>query len=138
MSESKMEQEGMRPTDELGRDMELASWLEAVDPASVDSNYWFRFQSWVLKNAAPELARRRLMAELTMGDVMTSWARTVIPTAVLAAAVAALILFRAEPASLPVASVDLEELLVAEVEGLTIPATLEIEETGTTTFVEGF
>ena len=129
MNESKQGREGQKPTDELGRDMQIASWLEAVDPASADPNYWLRFQSWVLKNAAPELARRRLMAQLTMGDVMSSWARTVIPTAVLAAALAGMLLFRGHPVPAPV-PVGVEELLVAEVEGATIPATLATAEAG--------
>ena len=129
MTESNRGSNGPMPTDELGRDMEVASWLESVDPASADANYWLRFQSWVMKNSAPELARRRLMTELTLGDVMTSWARAVIPTAVLAAALAGLILFRGEPAPAPM-SVGVEELLIAGVEGATIPATLAADEGG--------
>jgi len=129
MNESKQGREVDKLTDELGRDMQIASWLEAVDPASADPNYWLRFQSWVLKNAAPELARRRLMAQLTMGDVMSSWARTVIPTAVLAAALAGMLLFRGPPVPAPV-PVGVEELLIAEVEGATIPATLANPEVG--------
>ena len=129
MTESNRGSNGPMPTDELGRDMEIASLLESVDPASADPNYWLRFQSWVLKNAAPELARRRLMTELTMGDVMTSWARTVIPTAVLAAALAGLFLFRGQAAPAP-RPVGVEELLVAGVEGATIPVALSTEEAG--------
>ena len=47
-------------SDELGRDMELASALSNIDPASVDPNYWLRFQSRVLARSGAELARRRL------------------------------------------------------------------------------
>lgn len=125
MTESKQGQEGPELTDGLGRDMEVASWLEVVDPASTDPNYWLRFQAWVLKNAAPELARRRMMTELTMGDVLSSWARTVIPTAVLAAALAGMLLFRGHAAPAPV-PMGVEEVLIAGVEGATIPATLAI------------
>ncbi len=125
MRESKQGQEGSELTDGLGRDMEVASWLEVVDPASTDPNYWLRFQSWVMKNAAPELARRRLMTELTMGDVLSSWARTVIPTAVLAAALAGMLLFRGDATPAPV-PMGVEEVLIAALEGATIPATLAI------------
>ncbi len=125
MTESKQGREGLRPVDGLGRDLEVASWLQVVDPASTDPNYWLRFQSWVLRNAAPELARRRLMTELTMGDVLTSWARTVIPTAVLAAALAGMLLFRGHAAPTPV-PLGVEEVLVAALEGATIQATLAI------------
>ena len=87
-------------TDELGRDMELARTLESLDPASIDPNYWFRFHGRVLAGARTELARRRMMASLTVSDVLASWSRTVLPTAMLAAAVAALILVRTGSASL--------------------------------------
>lgn len=139
MSKSNTGRNGSGLTDELGRDMELAALLEAVDPASVEPNYWFRFQSWVLENAAPELARRRLMAELTMSDVMSSWARAVIPTAVLAAALAGFLLLRG-PSTMVPPPVGVEELLVAEVEGATIPVTLAEDETSSAVFfaTEGF
>jgi hypothetical protein len=110
-------------TDEMGRDMELASALEVLDPAHEDPNYWMRFREWVVTNSAAELARRRLMAELTMSDVMSSWARTLLPTAALAAALAGLMLVRA-PDSDSQQIVSVEELLVSDVEGETIPATL--------------
>jgi len=118
-----------RMDDELGRDVELGRTLELLDPASRDPNYWLRFRSWVLSSASAELARRRLMAELTMGDVMTSWARTVVPTAVLAAALAGLLLLRG-PSTPGPQTVGVEELLVSEVEGETIPATLSAGEAG--------
>lgn len=115
--------------DTEGQDVELGSYLRFVDPASVDPNYWLRFQSWVLKNAGPELARRRLMADLTVGDVLTSWSRTLLPAAVLAATLAALFLVRGSqaPGAAPVA-VGVEELLVADIEDGTIPATLDSDE----------
>ena len=101
------------PEDELGRDMALAQTLEALDPASVDPNYWLRFRGWVMTDASGELARRRLMVELTVGDVLTSWARMVVPTAALAAALAGMLLVRSDsiPNQYPVG---VEELLVAE------------------------
>jgi hypothetical protein len=104
------------PSDELGRDMVLAEALSALDPATEDPNYWFRFRGWVMSGAARELARRRLMADLTVGDVLTSWARTVVPTAVAAAAVAAFVLVRAGAAVPQVAQepLGLEELLVSD------------------------
>lgn len=88
------------PTDEPTRDMELAETLSSLDPASVDPNYWFRFHGRVMAGAGTELARRRMMAGLTVGDVLASWSRTLVPTAMLAAAVAALMLIRTGSASL--------------------------------------
>jgi len=108
--------------DELGRDMMLAESLSVLDPESADPNYWLRFRSWVMTNAAAELARRRLMAKLTIGDVMTSWARTVVPTAVLAAALAGLLLLRGQMGEtlLP----NTQEVLVSEIEGVLLPVDL--------------
>jgi len=110
-------------SDELGRDVVLAEALQALDPASEDPNYWFRFRGWVMSGAALELAQRRLMAELTIGEVMTSWARALVPTAALAASVAAFILMRAAT-PVPMQPVGLEELLVSDVPVETQPVFL--------------
>jgi hypothetical protein len=104
-------------TDELGRDVELARALSMIDPASRDPNYWMRFRSWVLSGASRELARRRMMAQLTVGDVVGSWARALVPTALLAAVLAGVLLWRS---GMPV-PMSVEELLVSEIEGETIP-----------------
>lgn len=81
-------------SDELGRDMVVAEALESLDPASLDPNYWFRFHGRVMAGAESELSRRRMLANLTVVDVLASWSRTVVPTAMLAAAVAALMLMQ--------------------------------------------
>lgn len=114
-------------SDELGRDMDLARAFEALDPAGRDPNYWLRFRGWVMEGAAAELARRRLMAQLTVGDVLTSWARTVVPTAVLAAALAGLLLLRSPEG--PPGFIGLEEQLVSEIPGETVPVLLTPEGT---------
>ena len=109
--------------DEIGRDMLLAEALDVLDPAHRDPNYWLRFRGWVLTGAARELARRRLIAELTVGDVLASWARAVVPTAVLAAVMAGMMLMRGEavPAQRPIG---VEELLVSEIPSETVPVLL--------------
>jgi hypothetical protein len=118
---------------ELGRDMELAEALSVLDPARGDPNYWLRFRSWVMGAAARELARRRLMAQLTVGDVMRSWARTLLPTAVATALVAGLLLIRSSSLSAPL-PIGVEELLVSEIQGETIPMMLEADESGAVAF----
>lgn len=116
--------------------MRLSKALESLDPATEDPNYWVRFRGWVLTGAARELARRRLVAQLTVGDVMTSWARMVVPTAVLAAAVAGLLLMRAEATTNPL-PMGLEELLVSEIPGETVPLLVPPEGTaGVVAFAE--
>jgi hypothetical protein len=104
-------------------DMELAQALRSLDPATEDPKYWLRFRGWVMTRAARELARRRLMARLTVGDVMSSWARTVVPAAVLAAVLAGMLLMRPEASDSP-QPMGLEELLVTEIPGETVPVLL--------------
>jgi len=101
--------------DDVDVDPELHSALRVLEPTSRDANYWFRFRSWVMTEAGPELARRRFMARLTIGDVMASWARMVVPTAALAAGFAAALLLRSGAGSEPL-PFGVEELLVSEIE----------------------
>lgn len=110
-------------SEEPGRDTRLARALESLDPASHDPNYWFRFHSRVMAGASSELARRRLLADLTVGDVLASWSRTLVPTAMLAAAVAALILVRAGASPLQ-QPVSVEEFLLTDIPAETVPAML--------------
>lgn len=111
-----------------GRDPRLVESLRALDPGSTDPGYWFRFHRRVMSQAADELARRRMMGDLTVSDLLTSWSRTVVPGAVLAAAMAAFLLLQ-EPESPPgsgsaTAPLGVEEVLVDGLEGPTIPAAL--------------
>jgi hypothetical protein len=104
-------------TDELGRDRDLAEALFHIDPASQDPKYWLRFRTWVMNGATLELARRRMIAQMTVGDVVHSWARALVPTALLAAVLASILLWRV--GSVPPMTV--EELLISEIQGETIP-----------------
>jgi hypothetical protein len=104
-------------TDELGRDRQLAEALVQLDPASRDPKYWLRFRTWVMTGATLELARRRMMTQMTVGDVVHSWARALVPTALLAAAVAGILLWRFGSAP----PMTVEEMLVSEIQGETIP-----------------
>jgi len=120
-------------TEGLNQEDELAQALGLLDPAQQDPSYWVRFRSWVVSNAGAELARRRLVRELTVADVMSSWARAVVSTAALVAALAGLMLVRgAGPPALQLVGV--EELLVSEVEGETIPTLLAPETNGMVAF----
>jgi hypothetical protein len=108
--------------DELGRDVELGRALAVFDPGAEDESYWQRFRGRVSAAAVPELMRRRLMIGLTVSDVLHSWARTVVPTAMVAATLAALLLIRSHAVSAPL-PLGVEEMLVSDVE-LTIPMAL--------------
>jgi hypothetical protein len=124
MSLDRIMRSRMEPTDELGQDPELASVLDLLDPAHGDPGYWMRFRGRVLRAAAPELARRRLVADVSMPEVVMSWARTVVPAAVLAAALAGVFLLKDRPPVTQPSSASVEELLAAGVKGSTIPAEL--------------
>jgi hypothetical protein len=103
--------------DDLGRERDLAEALFHLDPASQDPRYWLRFRTWVMNGATLELARRRMVAQMTVGDVVHSWARALVPTALLAAVLAGILLWRV--GSVPPMTV--EELLISEIQGETIP-----------------
>lgn len=92
---------------------EWADVLRMLDPATDDPNYWFRFRAWVVESAGPELARRRLIADVTVGDVLNSWARTLVPSALLAAAAAGILLLR-EPPVPAQAPISIQEMLVSD------------------------
>lgn len=110
---------------DLGRDLELAEQLRVLDPSQDDPSYWFRFRGWVMKEAAGELARRRMSVDLTVEDLLESWSRTVIPVA-MAAAIAAIALMRNSPNDDPKVflAVGVEELLVREIPAQTQPVLL--------------
>ena len=65
--------------------------LEAVDPGYGLPGYWDRFQATVMERVAFELARRRKFARESVAAVLSGWSRSLIPVAVAAAAVAAIL-----------------------------------------------
>ncbi len=107
-------------TEPLDVDMEIHGALRTFDPALNDPGYWSRFGDVVLAGAAQELGRRRALASMTVSEVLVGWARTLVPTALLAAAVAGLVLMKGTAPAGPM-PLGIEELLVSELEGLTIP-----------------
>lgn len=107
-------------TDDMGVDMELRAALRLLDPGHDDGDYWSRFGDLVARSVAPELERRQRLAAMSVGDVLAGWARTLVPTAMLAAAIAGVALMRA-PASEGPVFLGIEELLVSELTGITIP-----------------
>ena len=84
-------------TDEIGRDVVLEEHLAKLDPGSTEPGYWLRFHRDVMARAAGALAQRRLVARVTVADIVTSWSRMIVPTAALAAAMAGVMLLRSSP-----------------------------------------
>lgn len=87
--------------------------LDALDPEGRDPGYWEWLHRRIMAAASLELARRRSLEDLTVSGVLMSWSRAVVPTALLAAALATLLLL-SEPEG-PEASLGTEdEVLVSE------------------------
>lgn len=101
---------GRNGTDEPVRDAWLEDALGALDPVADASRYWFEFHRVVMLVAAPELARRRRRAEVTVSDVVFSWSRTLVPAAMIAAATALFLVQRPDTAAGPL-PLRLEEIL---------------------------
>ena len=104
----------------LDVDMTIHGALRVFDPGLNDPGYWSRFGNAVLAGAAPELGRRSALASMTVSEVLVGWARTLVPTALVAAAVAGLVLMKGAAPAGP-GPLGIEEMLVSELEGLTIP-----------------
>jgi hypothetical protein len=103
-------------------DSTVSRALQALDPARLDPTYWFRLHQRIVMGARSELDRRRMLAGVTVEEVVVSWGRAVVPGALLAAAVAALLLLRTPVA--PVAMLSVEDLLAQASGSDPIPAAL--------------
>lgn len=108
------------PMDET-RDTRIGELLALLDPEQADPGYWHRFHRWAVNSAGPELARRRRAAAATVGDVMVSWWRALVPATALAAALAGLLLVQEAPTEIAMVGGSIEELLN---DGLVDPAPL--------------
>ncbi len=112
-----------RSRDAGDRDLPMEALLARLDPEASRPRYWKGFHRNVMEAARFELARRRRLADLTVAGTVTSWARTVVPSAMVAAAAAAVILLAVPaPPNVPVVDVGVEEYLSAGLEDEAIPA----------------
>lgn len=118
----------MSMTNHPDRDSEMEDLLGSVDPGRGDDTYWPRFQRTVMERAMDELARRRAVAEVTISQLVSSWGRTLVPTAAAAAAVGAFFLLRPVTVDDTPALIAVEESLVEGIEGRSIPEVLEADD----------
>lgn len=101
--------------------------LDPLDPGSHDPGFWLRFHGRVMSRAQDELARRRMMGELSVVDILFQWRKPLVPMALLTAAMAGIFVLGNEepvPAFSPVA---LEDVLIEDVSGDPIPSVLARE-----------
>ena len=87
--------------------------LESLDPGSRDAGFWLRFHGRVMDSAQAELARRRMMAELSVVEVVFAWRKALVPMALLAAALAGILMAGPEPEE-SIRMVALEEFLTED------------------------
>jgi hypothetical protein len=99
--------------------------LSSLDPGGSDSGYWLRFHSRVLDLARDELARRQMVRDLGVVDVVFQWRKPLVPLALLAASLAGVFLYGHEESVTLLSPVALEEALVEDVIGDPIPTVLE-------------
>lgn len=74
------------------RDEKRITLLRALDPAHDRPGYWERFRAEIMERAAFELARRRELARESVELVLSGWSRSLVPVAVAAAVIAAIML----------------------------------------------
>lgn len=80
--------------------------VEFLDPERGDPGYWHRFRHRVLVVAGPELTRRRARTSVTVSDVVLGWRNALVPTAIIAAAVAGMLLLQERPLAPPSSTID--------------------------------
>ena len=111
------------------RDQAIAAALSALDPAGSDPAYWFRFHRTVMSAAREELARRRMVAGVTVDEVLLSWGRTLVPATMLAAALAGFLLLQGARATGPADPLlGVEEMLADGLQGTPIPTVVSSPE----------
>lgn len=112
--------------------------LELLDPGHSDPGHWGRFQARVMALAGPELARRRVARHPTVGDVLASWWRLLVPASVVAAAAMAALLMPAETST--GADIAIEEALLSGFDDDPLPAVLvtdQVDEVAFLVAIEG-
>ena len=87
--------------------------LDSLDPGFHDTGFWLRFQSRVMDAAQGELARRRMVGELSVVDLVFAWRKALVPLALMAAAMAGILMVTSAQEE-PVPMVALEEVLTED------------------------
>jgi hypothetical protein len=114
--------------------------LESLDPGHREPGFWLSFQSRVMADARDELARRRMLGGASVVDVVFAWRKTLVPLALMAAALAGILMGGAGSSEEPVQMVAVEELLTEDLNLLSTSGVITGEAlflAGSQTAVEG-
>jgi len=98
--------------------------LEPLDPGASDPGFWVRFHARVMDQAVAELARRQAQAEIGIAEVVFAWRRTLVPLALMAAALAGILLVSQEEPPASFSPIALEEALTQDLVLEPIPSVL--------------
>ena len=79
--------------------------LEVLEPGDSDPTYWDRFQLRVIEAARSTLSHRR-RASVTLGGIVVSWGRLILPLAAAAGLSALLVSGGTDPSSQGIAGVE--------------------------------
>ena len=92
-----------------------------LDPQLRSPGYWARLRGNVMERAANELYRRRLLRSVGVADLLQSWARILVPAAVVAAAIGGVLILRSPPNF----AIDVVEVLWVGLEDQTLADVME-------------
>ncbi len=108
------------------RDRALEALLSHLDPARTRPDYWPSLRRSLVGAARFELARRRRLSNPTVTGMVASWARAVVPSAIVAAAAAVVTLIVTPPPHAgPIVELGVEELLLGGLGSDAVPASVD-------------
>ena len=109
--------------------------LRALDPETWDPGFWDRHHGAIMEQAAPRLAARRARSE-SMGDVLLSWSRLLVPSMAMAAGILGFLLLTPGLEEEGGVMFGVEDMLQeAWIQGSGLPVLSEMDRVGEDTFV---
>ncbi len=105
--------------------------LRALDPGHEQPGYWTEARARIMDRVAFELARRRAAARESVASVLSGWSRSLIPAAVAAAAIAAvLVSTEARENGVPEAQLVMQDMLGESANDAAFEILLSADRTG--------
>ncbi len=112
-------------------DNDTMTSLRALDPGHERPGYWTETRARIMDRVAFELARRRAAARESVASVLSGWSRSLIPAAVAAAAIAAvLVSTEARESGVPEAQLVMQDMLGESANDAAFEILLSADRTG--------